>query len=57
MKLLVKPGNVGNLPSDGVIFYTNGALYEGRAGAGVFSVTLDIWAFYALGSLATFFQK
>jgi hypothetical protein len=55
MKLLVKPGNVGNLPLDGVIFYTEGALYEGRAGAGVFSVTLDMWESYALGSLATFF--
>jgi hypothetical protein len=30
------------LPSDGVIFYTNGSLCEVRACAGVFSDTLDI---------------
>jgi ribonuclease HI len=41
------------LPSDGVIFYTDGSLCEGRAGAGVFSDTLDIKESYALGSLAT----
>jgi hypothetical protein len=40
------------LPSDGVIFYTDGSLCEGRAGAGVFSDTLDIRESYALGSLA-----
>jgi hypothetical protein len=44
------------LPSDGVIFYTDGSLYEGRAGAGVFSDTLDIMESYALISLATVFQ-
>jgi hypothetical protein len=36
------------LPSDGVM--------GDRAGAGVFSDTLDIGKFYALGSLATVFQ-
>jgi hypothetical protein len=41
------------LPSDGVIFYTDGSLCEGRAGAGVFS---DIRESYALGSFATVFQ-
>jgi hypothetical protein len=41
------------LPSDGVIFYTDG---EGRAGNGVFSDTLDVRESYALGSLATVFQ-
>jgi hypothetical protein len=44
------------LPSDGVIFYTDGSLCEGRAGAGVFLDTLDISESYALGSLATVFQ-
>jgi hypothetical protein len=42
-------------PSDGVIFYTDGSLCEGRAGAGVFSDILDIRESYALGSLATVF--
>jgi ribonuclease HI len=42
------------LPSDGVILYTDGS--QSRAGAGVFSETLDIREFYALGSLATVFQ-
>jgi hypothetical protein len=44
------------LPSDGVIFYTDGSLCEGEAGAGVFSDTLDIRETYALGSLAMVFQ-
>jgi hypothetical protein len=39
------------LPSDGVIFYTDCSLCEGRPGAGVFSDTLDIKESYALGSL------
>jgi hypothetical protein len=38
------------LQSDGVIFYTDGSLFEGRA------VTLDVRESYALGSLATVFQ-
>jgi hypothetical protein len=41
------------LPSDGVIFYTPGSLCEGRAGAGVFSDTLDIRKSYVLGSQVT----
>jgi hypothetical protein len=45
------------LPSYGVIFYTDGTLCEGRAGAGVFSDTLDIRESYAFSSLATVFQK
>jgi hypothetical protein len=44
------------LPSDGVIFYTDGSICEGRAGAGVFSDTLDIRESYELSSLATVFQ-
>jgi hypothetical protein len=55
-KLLAKPGNTEILPSDGVIFYTDGSLCEGGADAGVFSETLDIRESYALGSLATVFQ-
>jgi hypothetical protein len=42
------------LPSDGVIFHTDGSLCEGEAGAGVFSDTLR--ESYALGSLAVVFQ-
>jgi hypothetical protein len=44
------------LPSDGVIFYSDGSLCEGRAGAGVFLDTLDISKSYAFCSLATVFQ-
>jgi hypothetical protein len=44
------------LPSDGVIFYTDGSLCEDKAGAGVFLDTLDIRESYALGSPATIFQ-
>jgi hypothetical protein len=44
------------LPSDGVTFNTDGSLYEGRAGAGVFSGSLDIRESYALGSVTTVFQ-
>jgi hypothetical protein len=36
------------LPSDVVIFYTDGTLCEGRVGTGVFSDTLDIRESYAL---------
>jgi hypothetical protein len=35
------------LPSDGVSFYKDGSLCEGRVGAGVFLETLDIREFYA----------
>jgi hypothetical protein len=55
MKLLAKPGNVGNMPSDGVIF--NGSLCDGRVGAGAFSDTLDIGESYALGSIASAKQR
>jgi hypothetical protein len=44
------------LLSDGVIFYIDGSLCEGRVGAGVFLHTLDIRESCALGSLATVFQ-
>jgi hypothetical protein len=46
----------GGMELDGVIFYTEGSLCEGKVGAGVFSGTLDIRESYALGSLATVFQ-
>jgi ribonuclease HI len=39
-----------------VIFYTEGSLCESRAGAGVFSDTLDIRESYAPRSLATVFE-
>jgi hypothetical protein len=41
------------LPSDGVIFYTDGSLCEGRVGARMFSDTFDIRESYVLGSLVT----
>jgi hypothetical protein len=44
------------LPSDGLKFYTNGSLFEGRAGSGVFSEELDLKASFALGTFATVFQ-
>jgi hypothetical protein len=44
------------LPSDGVIIYTDDSLCEGRAGAGVFSDTLDIRESQALGSFDMVFQ-
>jgi hypothetical protein len=44
------------LPSDSLTFYTDGSLCEGRAGAWVFSDTLDIRKSYALGSFATVFE-
>jgi hypothetical protein len=45
-----------SFPSDGVIFYLDGSLCEGWAGAGVFWDTLDIRKSYAFGSLAMVFQ-
>jgi hypothetical protein len=44
------------LPSDGLKFYTDGSLLEGRAGSGVFSEELDLKASFALGTFATVFQ-
>jgi hypothetical protein len=44
------------LPSDGVIFYTDGSVCEDREGVKVFSDTLDIRESYALCPLATVFQ-
>jgi hypothetical protein len=52
--LLARPENVGNLAIRWCDFLHG--LYEGRAGSGVFSDTLDIRESYALGSLATVFQ-
>jgi hypothetical protein len=37
-------------------FYTDGSLFEGRAGSGVFSEELDLKASFALGTFATVFQ-
>jgi hypothetical protein len=44
------------LPSDGLKFYTDGSLFEGRVGSGVFSEELDVKASFALGTFATVFQ-
>jgi hypothetical protein len=44
------------LPSDGPKFYTDGFLFEGRAGSRVFFEELDINASFALGTFATVFQ-
>jgi hypothetical protein len=42
---------------DGIIFFTNGFLCEGRSGAGVFSDILNVRVSYALGYHATVFQS
>jgi hypothetical protein len=55
-KLLAKPGNVGNFDIRWCDFLHDGSLCEGRAGAGVFLDTLDIWESYAFGSLTTVSQ-
>jgi ribonuclease HI len=44
------------LPSDGPKFYTDGSLFVGRAGSGVFLEELDLKASFALGTFATVFQ-
>jgi hypothetical protein len=36
------------LPSDGLKFYTDGSLFEGRVGSRVFSEELDLKASFAL---------
>jgi hypothetical protein len=38
-----------SLPSDGLKFYTNGSLFEGRSGSKVFSEELNLKASFALG--------
>jgi hypothetical protein len=40
-----------------VVFFTDGSLCEGRAGAGVFSDILNVTESYTLGSHATVFQS
>jgi hypothetical protein len=42
---------------DGLVFFTDGSLCEGRAGAGVFSDILNVTESYALGSRATVFRS
>jgi hypothetical protein len=42
--------------SDGLKFYTDKSLFEGRAVSGVFSEELDLMAFFALRTFATVFQ-
>jgi hypothetical protein len=42
--------------SDGLKFYTDGSLFEGREGAGVFLEELDLKASFALGIVTTVFQ-
>jgi ribonuclease HI len=44
------------VPSDALKFYTDGSLFEGKAGSGVFSEELDLKASFALGTFATVFQ-
>jgi hypothetical protein len=36
------------VPSDGLNFYTDGSLFEGKSGSGVFSEELDLKASFAL---------
>jgi hypothetical protein len=42
---------------DGLVFFTDGSLCKGRAGADVFSDILNVRETYALGSHATVFQS
>jgi ribonuclease HI len=42
---------------DGLVFFTEGSLWEGRAGAGVFSDILNVMESYALSSHGTVFQS
>jgi hypothetical protein len=44
------------LPSDGLKFYPDSFLFEGRAGSGVFSEELDFKASFALGMFKPAFQ-
>jgi ribonuclease HI len=44
------------LRSDGLKLYTDGSLFEGRVGSGVFSEELDLKASFALGTFATVLQ-
>jgi hypothetical protein len=44
------------LPSAGLKFYTDGSLFEGRAGSGVFSEDLHLKASFDLGTFATSFR-
>jgi hypothetical protein len=44
------------LPSDGLKFYTDGSLFEGRASSEFFLEELDLEASFALGTFATIFQ-
>jgi hypothetical protein len=44
------------LPSDGLKFYTDDSLFEGKADSGVFSEELDLKASFALETFATIFQ-
>jgi hypothetical protein len=50
-----KRGCVDLVPPDGFVFFTDGSLCWGRAGAGVFSDILKIRELYALGSYTTVF--
>jgi hypothetical protein len=44
------------LPSNGLKFYDDGTLFEGRAGSVIFSEELDLKASFTLGTLVTVFQ-
>jgi hypothetical protein len=41
---------------DGLKFYTDGSLFEGRAGSGIFLEELDLKASFALETYTTVFQ-
>jgi ribonuclease HI len=44
------------LPSYGLKFYTDGSLFEGSEGSGVFLEEIDLKASFALGTFVTVFQ-
>jgi hypothetical protein len=50
------PSREALLTSDGLKFYTDGSLFKGKVGSGVFSDKLDLQESFAFGSFASVLQ-